>query len=143
MKNADTNIIEFYPITNTTNYRLFDGWSTGHHSPKHDTEIGGTDDIKNIQFSVKDGRPIISFIRSYSTGDKYDIDILKKGNELSVAWGKGEIEFHADDIKMLTFDVDPFEPEPEKNVVNYRFGSIVFEVLGEDVAQITINVNLG
>lgn len=42
-------------------YEIFDAWSSAYAPPKRDEKVGGTDDIKYVSYSVKDGKPVITY----------------------------------------------------------------------------------
>lgn len=73
MTNLDVIVAEFYE--NRT-YRLYDMWSSKAGDPSNDTELSGTYDLTNPQYSYK-GIHTLSFIRKLITGDKYDNPIEK------------------------------------------------------------------
>jgi hypothetical protein len=73
MRGSDVNIIEFLPQGNSNPYTIFDGWSEKFTKPKPDIEMAnGTDDLKNVEYKIVEGRPVVSYTRKLDTGDKYD-----------------------------------------------------------------------
>jgi hypothetical protein len=75
MNSTDVNVVEFLPQDNTTKYTIYDGWSAKYGRPQTDLELGGTNDINNVEYSILNGKPIITYLRKYKTGDKFDKDI--------------------------------------------------------------------
>jgi hypothetical protein len=75
MNASDVHIIDFLPQDNITKYIIYDGWSSKNGSPQNDIDLGGTNDIRNMEYSIIDGKPVITYLRKYKTGDQYDKDI--------------------------------------------------------------------
>jgi hypothetical protein len=69
---------------------VLDCWSTGPFGPHApDITLGGSSDLLGAAGSESDGRTILEFSRSLSTGDEYDRDIPAAG-ELRILWAYGD-----------------------------------------------------
>lgn len=75
MNKVDMHIAEFYNETDSVKYKIYDAWSESTQPPSADTAIGGSEDLKNIAFSVIDGKPTITYTRLLKTGDSKDTDL--------------------------------------------------------------------
>ena len=74
MTNMDVIVAEFYE--NKT-YRLYDMWSLKSTKPSNDTDLNGTYDLTNVQYSYVNQTHTLSFVRKLNTGDRFDNAIVK------------------------------------------------------------------
>lgn len=87
MKDADM-VFGFVKDGNVTVLDLF---STGDFGPHpEDTQLGGTNNIIEYGGSENDGFTIIEFKRELSTGDEYDIPIIKGLNKIIWSFGSND-----------------------------------------------------
>jgi hypothetical protein len=141
MFNTDAHILEFYNTQMSINYKIYDGWSVQHSPPQPDTTFQGTDDIKNIEFKIVNGRPVVIYTRLLKTGDKYDKDLVMKNNDIAVAWGKGQMKFHEENYLISVFDIDPNPIIVPKNIIEYPYGMINFShVEKNDQAEYRVTI---
>jgi hypothetical protein len=70
----DAIVAEFY---DNHSYRLYDMWSSKSGMPSNDTDLKGTYDFTNVQYSYVNGTHTLSFVRKLNTGDKYD-NVIEK-----------------------------------------------------------------
>ncbi len=129
MKNTDMNVAEFI---SESEYSLKDSYSKGYKAPDEDIILGGTDDLKNVNFSIDgDGNGIISFTRALDTGDTLDKNlILEQAEDLILAWGSGKINYHGGNRMSTSFKitqggVDP----PTKPFDFFEFHGIILIIL--------------
>ena len=109
MKSVDMNTVEFL---SSTKYNLIDQFSKGDNEPPYDTDIGGTYDLKNIQYSAdSSGITTIKYTRAYNTGDKYDY-VVKPDSSLtiSLAWNSGTINDHHNNFKITSVTINSSNP---------------------------------
>ncbi len=69
------NIAEFYPQSDSSQFKLYDAYSQANITPRSDTRLGGTDDLINRSYSVVNGKPVITYTRLLKTSDKYDKEL--------------------------------------------------------------------
>jgi hypothetical protein len=70
MQNLDIWAAEF--IDNQTTYNLYDMFSNNYLYPFMDTDIGGTYDFTNINYTNVDNHTVLSFTRKLNTSDYMD-----------------------------------------------------------------------
>jgi len=75
MSASDVHVVEFLEKDNRLNYTLSDSWSKTKGRPKPDLDLGGKNDIENIEYKIIDDKPVITYTRLFKTGDQYDKDI--------------------------------------------------------------------
>lgn len=111
MINTDMNIAEFI---DNTKYTIKDCYSTGYSAPTEDTLLGGTNDLKDIEYSLDDnGNGIITFNRALNTGDPYDQEIIvDKPQNIVLAWGQGTLQYHGGNYKKLSMTVSEGGDDP-------------------------------
>lgn len=98
------NIVQ---LSSSGTYQVSDSWSSVEDTPREDTTLGGTNDLKNITFT-KDGQGngIVSYFRALNTGDKYDTIVkLDDTQPLIMAWGDGSLQFHGDNRRILSLTI--------------------------------------
>jgi hypothetical protein len=113
MKNADMHTVEFL---SAAKYNLIDQYSLGDYEPPTDKSLGGTNDLKVLDYSVDaSGVPTIKYIRAYNTGDKYDaIAKPNTSTTMNVAWNSGTLNDHHKNFKVfsVTFDSSKMVVQP-------------------------------
>jgi hypothetical protein len=109
MKSVDMNTVEFL---SATKYNLIDQFSKGDNEPPYDTDIGGTDDLKNVQYSADGtGYATIKYTRAYNTGDKYDYVVSPNtATTISLAWNSGTINDHHNNFKITSVNINSSTP---------------------------------
>jgi hypothetical protein len=109
MKSVDMNTVEFL---SSTKYNLIDQFSKGDNEPPYDTDIGGTDDLKNVQYSADGtGYATIKYTRAYNTGDKYDYVVSPNTDTtISLAWNSGTINDHHNNFKITSVKINSSTP---------------------------------
>jgi hypothetical protein len=105
MKNLDIHTVEFL---NATDYNLVDRFGKANGKPSPDKDLGGTSDLKNVEYSVDaSGIPTIKYIRAYNTGDIYDNIVMPNTwTPVSLVWNTGTLKYHSKNyiITLITFD---------------------------------------
>ncbi len=92
------NIVEFLLGSKP---KVTDSFSTGFKRPSEDTTLGGSDDIKNVQYKQENGKYTLTYDRAFDTGDKYDKQVtLDTSMETSFAWGSGGLNYHGHNYKI-------------------------------------------
>ena len=116
MKNLDIHTVEFL---SATEYILVDRYAKANGKPSSDKDLGGTNDLKNVEYSVDVyGIPTIKYIRAYNTGDIYDAIITPNTwTPVSLVWNTGTLKYHSTNyiITLVTFDSSKLVVQPTSN----------------------------
>jgi len=124
MNNIDMNIIEF---DSSNGSKVYDSYSKGYTFPSEDIKLGGTNDIKNINFKkLENGQSEISFERAFFTGDTFDKELNPNTlMNVSLAWGKGKLSYHGANkkiVQMIIPENDPPSPiDPSDDTGSFDF----------------------
>lgn len=122
MENVDYNIF-FWLGT----FSIQDAWSFDYDTPRADTSLGGTSDIKSLtQTTGANGNYIISYERLLDTGDQYDHKFVDGDNDLVVAWWNDDYTKHGSFVKTGNIKIDLANNTVDISVQRY----IIYEVHG-------------
>jgi hypothetical protein len=92
MKNSDMHIIQFQ---DENNYVLTDTFSLGHKTPTGDVKLGGTEDLKNVNFTIENETMTITYDRLFNTNDKYDVVLVPNTNlRIFTTYGILPLSYH-------------------------------------------------
>ncbi len=113
MDSTDMHIAEFL---NSTSYKLSDSYGQGHVIPVLDNSLGGTNDLKNANYtSGSNDKVFLEYTRALVTADKYDSNIqLGNSQNLIIAWGNGRLSMHLD-YKISKFTIPKANGEVSTN----------------------------
>jgi hypothetical protein len=59
-------------ISSSSNYKLSDSYSQSTNTPPTDTQLNGSNDLKEVSFSNSNGVYTVTFVRALNTNDPFD-----------------------------------------------------------------------